>query len=724
MKPIFALIITLFCIKLSFSQKQDTLKDKQSLNQIEAIVLKSQKPIIERQLEKTVFQVEKSITNTGITVLEVIRKIPGIQISQEGQLSLNGKNGVTVLIDGKSTYLSADDLSILLNSMQASTLQTIEVMSNPTSKYDAGGNSIINIIKKKNYTEGFSGSINGTLRNGYYGDFNIGTVLNYQNKYINLSFNNTYTLTKSFFNRDVTSNIFSHQSLLKKQISDNDNISTNRSYLPSLNADFYLSKKSTLSLNSSLAVLSGKSLTSSDMNTFNGQDDLIEKQVFNGIGNSHPLNFSAGLHFNHKMDTLSKQISFDINYSSYENRPQQFNNTMINYSIHEQPSEKNILLNQYRKLNIYAINADYIYPLANKGKLETGVKFSYVKVNNENSFYNVIGGQNKIDSLQSSYSINTENINAAYINYSQTWKKISMQAGIRSEQTVMRGERFPEHRVAQNYLQIFPTLFLSYTLNSDNSFILRMGRRVERASYSQMVPFKRPLTPTLYFQGNPLLQPQTSIHSEIGWTWKNSIFLTMSYDAYRNYIQTLPYADSNQTTITRIPTNIRGVQAWNMEISYSKKILNWWSANYSISLYRNYFKGSVEQFSLNNNGITSLSLNANNSFTINNKFSIAIDFEHNSRRQLATSSFGPYSILNIGIKYQMLHNKATLSLVGSNLLQSESHDAIDHYENLNQSSYWNYYTRSVRLSFNYRFGLGKSSSQNKSNSEEQQRAGN
>jgi Outer membrane protein beta-barrel family/Carboxypeptidase regulatory-like domain len=701
---------------------------KASSQVLKSVTIKGQTPLIERQIDKTVVNVDQNITNAGSTVLELMQKLPGVQMTSDGQITLNGKSGTNVFIDGKPTYLSLADLASLLGGMSSSNVQKIEIMTNPSAKYDAAGNAgIINIIKKKNNKEGFNGSVNGSLGQGYYGRYNGGFTLSYKNENYNLFLNNSYTYNKSLFARTVTADILNgNNSLLTEQVSNNNDVTINRSYSPSLGLDLYLTKRTTLLLSGNLATRLSNDQTTSTLDIFNGNLVKTNREGFTAINKDKPFNYTIGIALAHQLDTMGKEFSVDFDYSSYKNKPGQYNMTTLNDPSGNFISQSNAFLDQSRQLNIYAVKADYTQQLKGNGKLEAGVKSSYVKANNNNTYYNEVNGKSLIDSTQSDYSVNTESINAAYININKKYKMLTLQSGLRAEQTVTKGEQLlTGQSVQQNYLQLFPTVFLDYKLTDKNGFNIKFGRRIERAAYHEMIPFRRPLTPTLFFEGNPNLKPQLTWHSEVTYSWHSELFVTFGYDIDHDFMRTLPYLDSNKVTVTRRLINIQGAHSWNVDLGWSKKLSGWWSTENTVSTYQNSVTGQTNGFNLDNKGIVSINLTSNNSFTINKTLSAECDFEYDSKRQLVTSTFGAYSILSFGLKQQLFSGKGAISINANNVLQSEDDTALDKYENLNQYSILHYYTRSVRLNFTYRFGSAKvvKARKESGSADEQKRAG-
>jgi len=704
-----------------------TLKD--SVRVLGAVTIQSRPPFIERQLDKTVVNVDNSIVSAGITALEMMQKLPGVQMSDGGQITLEGKSGVTVFIDGKATYLSAEDLANLLRGMSSADIQKIEIMTKPSAKFDAeGSGGIINIIKKKNRKEGLNGSVNGSLVQSNYGRYNGGFTLNYKNKAFNLFFNNSYVYKKTLFDRTVTANILNaDNSLNNEQVSNTSTVSTYKGYSPSIGIDLYLSKKTTITFSGNAKASSDYNPITAVLNAYDSNKIKTNTTDFSNIEKNRAFNYTASIHVDHEIDTLGKSITADVDYANYSNSPTQNITNSVYDAVGNFLSVTNTALNGTRNLYIYAAKADYTRPLKHNAKFEAGWKSSYVRSINDYTYYNKTGGQSIADSSQSDYTVTEENINAAYANLSKEYKKLTVEAGVRAEQTWSKGTQLlTGQEINQNYLQLFPSAFFDYKIDDNHGLNIKIARRTDRAAYSEMIPYRRSLSPTLYFMGNPNLKPQLSWHGEITWSYHNALFITFGYDICHDYIRTLPYLDSNEITVTRVPTNINGAYSWNTDIDYSKKLTKWWSTDNSFSIYQNSFKGQTEGFSLNNNGMPSIYISSNNSFSISNGLSAECSYEYNSKRQLVTSSFGAYSILSFGIKKLVFNGRGTITLNVNNLLQSESHNAIDKYSELYQYSYWHYYTRAASINFNYRFGKGKTAKTHTGSAadDEKSRAGN
>ena len=700
-----------------------------STKTLSGVEIKAQAPLIEKQIDKTVVNVDQNIANTGTNALELLKKLPGVQVSPDGQITLNGKSGVNVTIDGKTTYLSADDLTNLLTNTPSSDIGKIEIMTNPSSKYDAAGTGgIINIIRKKNSKSGLNGTVTGSFGRGHFERENGSMVLSYKNDKYNLYLNNSYGYNKTLPGISNTiADIMNNNTLLTEEISTNSRGNTNQAYNSTAGLDLYLSKKTTLTVSGNISDRGATENIGSSVTSFDGSHNQTGSENFTAINKDKPFNYTTGIQLVHKLDTAGRQWSADADYSSYRYRPGQYNTT-INYDASGNLlSQDNVFIDELRTLHIFGARADYVQPLPGNGKIETGLKSSYVKTNNNSTYYNQVGGQNVVDSALSDYNVNSENINAAYINFNRQYQKLTVQAGLRAEQTVMKGQQlFTNTAIDRNYLQLFPTLFLSDKFDDQSTFNFQFGRRTDRPDYHELVPFRRPLSATLYFQGNPNLKPNLDWHTEITWAYRNTFFITAAYDVVSDYLRTFPYLDSNKTTMTRIPTNVQGAHSWNVNISYNKELAKWYTTNTTVSLYQNSFNGNANGFSLDDPGFVTVDLVSNNSFRCSDQLSMEADFEYESKRQFVGSTYPAYFDWSLALKQKIMHGNGSITINANNpILIPKFGNGSDHYLDLNQYGHSRRYAGPFIVTFNYRFGSGKLiKTQSKSGSEEErQRAG-
>lgn len=706
-----------------------TITLSSSTRTLSGIEIKAKASFIEKQIDKTVVNVDQNIANTGTNVLELLKKLPGVQVSPDGQVTLNGKSGVNITIDGKTTYLSGEDLANLLTNTPSSDIHKIEIMTNPSAKYDAEGTGgMINIIRKKNSKSGLNGTVTGGFGWGHNHRYNGSLALSYKNDKYNLYVNNNYGYNKALPGKStVIADIMNNNALLTEEVSDNSRGSTYRAYNSAAGLNLYLSPKTTLTLTGNILDREATENIASLVTSFDGSHNQTGGENFAAINRDKPFNYTTGVQLVHKLDTSGRQWSADADFSSYRYQPGQYNTT-VNYDLSGNLlSQDNVFIDESRTLRIFGARADYVQPLPGNGKIETGLKSSYVKTNNNSTYYNQMGGQNVVDSAKNDYNINSENINAAYFNFNGQYQKLTVQAGLRAEQTVTTGQQLSTNAaVERNYFQLFPTLFLSDKLGDQNTFNFQFGRRTDRPDYHELVPFRRPLSATLYFQGNPNLRPNLDWHTEITWAYHHTFFVTAAYDVVRDYLRTFPYLDSNKKTMTRIPTNVRGARSWNVDISFNKELTRWFTTNTTVTLYQNSFNGSANGFSLDEAGFPTLDLVSNNSFRCTDKLSLEADFEYESKRQFVGSVYPAYLDWTLALTQKILRDNGSITVNAINPIAIPKFgNGTDHYFDLNQYGHSRRYAGPVIVTLTYRFGSGKlTKTQSKSGSEqEQKRAG-
>jgi hypothetical protein len=400
------------------------------------------KPLFERKPDKLIMNVENSSLMTGSNALEVLQKAPGITVDQNDNISMQGKQGVTIQIDGKQTYMSNADVSNLLRSMQSSQIESIELITNPSAKYEASGNSgIINIKTRKSKNGGTNGSLSGTLGYGQNLNENASLNLNHRSEKVNLFGNYNFGGTKR--NQDMTIDRISGKEGAPKTYfaQSSTDLRKNNSHNFKAGMDIFLNKNNTLGV-----LFSGYANTSDDLmdnNTWIGrsfsQPDsaVLAKNVIH----SNYQNYAYNLNYKSVLDTSGQEITADLDYSRYHSGDDANYVNRFIYADGAELKPASFLRNQSpSRINIKAVKVDYTLPLNKTLKLETGIKSSSVETDNNFIAEELKGSDWKNDPLRSNQFIYDENVNAAYFNLSKQFKSTSVQLGLRAEQTQFQGE--------------------------------------------------------------------------------------------------------------------------------------------------------------------------------------------------------------------------------------------------------------------------------------------
>jgi hypothetical protein len=673
-----------------------------------AVTVKADKPFIERQVDKMVVNIENSIVQTGSSIMEVMEKLPGVTVDQNDNISLKGKQGLIILIDGKQTGLSGADLANMLKGLSSNSIQKIEIITNPSAKYDASGNAgIINIVMKKNRQQGFNGNISVGYGQGRYEKFNTSASLNYKSKWYNLFLNYSFSKRKGF-NNLVLDRVFP-DSVNKSIILQTNNyiIFPFQTHNPRLGADFYLSKKTTLSV-----------LGTSVINHFNPSGNshtYIVDENRNPLSNSEFINRSKDRWYNYALnaeistqfDTTGKELRVSLDYAKYWNVTDQSFTTIFNNNEGVVLGKSYLMGNQSGVLNLYAAKADYTYPLKKDAKLEMGAKSSYVASDNNVRFYDKVNDEQIFDTARSSHFLYAENINAAYFNYNKTIKKISVQVGLRAEQTLANGKQVLNNQTFhRDYLQVFPTAFVEYKLNAKHDFNINLGRRIDRPGYNQMNPFRRLIDATTYSEGNPYLLPQLTYNIEFTYAYKNTFFITPSYSITKDNITDALLQDAATHKTVQTTVNIDHYNYYSLNLVYTKRFTPWWTTNTSLLSFYNSYKGVINNFEVNT-ATPSFSVNTNNSFSIRDGLSMECGFQYNYKGVYGVTTIKSLYNLTLGVQQALFKKHATLTVNVNDLLWKNYPSGVTSFNGVNESWTSIRDTRVINFTLSYKFGKGQ-----------------
>lgn len=706
------------------------------------VVVSSKKPLIERKIDRTIVNVDASITSTGSTALEVLEKAPGISVDKDGNISLKGKAGVIVYLDGRPSYLSGPDLANMLRNMTASQLNQIEIMTNPPAKYDAAGNAgVINIKTKKNKLFGYNGNITTGYTQGRYARFNEAVSFNYRNKKINFFSNFNYNRNHRSQELYILRNFRDANTKNIKSIFDQstDMVNQSHNYSAKAGVDFTVSKNTTIGLVLNGFYNPGLWQSSTKTSIYDPNNILTDVTTAYTENEEKWKNFSSNVNFRTKLDTTGQELTADLDFIQYKaTSVQPLTSTYFDNMGNQLKAPEVLNGTLPTNIKIYSGKIDYTLPLKKDAKFEAGIKTSFVKNDNNARYDSVKTGYSVLDSARSNHFIYDENINAAYVNYSRPLgKKWTAQLGLRVENTnsngISKGYTFntaqnkfeyTETKFKRSYTQLFPTVYLQYTANEKNQFVINYGRRIERPDYQDMNPFVHFLDRYTFEQGNPNLSAQFAHNIELSHTYKGFLTSTVNYTKTTDIIQmVLEQNDvTNETFVKK--ANIASSEQVGLAITANKSITKWWSGNIYANVYNNHFKGVVgtEPISL---GVTSFMVQLQQQFKFNKGWAAELSGFYRSKGLEGVIYIKPIAQFNAGVSKQVLKNQGSLRLnirdifAGSVFKGYSKYGTVDaNFKNVNDS-------RAVSLTFSYRFNKGKlkasSGKRNSGASDEQNR---
>jgi iron complex outermembrane recepter protein len=709
-------------------------------NELKGVTVTARKPFIQKLSDRIVVNVENSIVSAGSSAMDVLERAPGVTVDANDAISLRGRGGVIIMIDGKPSPMTGADLANYLKGLQAGAIERIDIITNPSSKYDASGNSgIIDIRLKKDQRMGHNGTLSASYGQGFLPKANGGATINYRNKKMNVfgsyNYGNRQFLNHLFINR----NFYSGPVLTGSDDKDNYAEMTVKSHAARAGADFFISKNSIIGfvVNSNFAAFDRLGDINTIVNNVQGKPDYTFRTfATNDDGNNNTV---ANINFKTRLDSLGTELSADADFGVYNSRS--ITTTGSHYfnldgSLKRQPE----ILDgdQKGRLSLATGKIDYTHPMGKGARFEAGAKTSYVRSDNNAQFFNVIGTTRPVDSTKTNRFYYEEYNNAAYVNGSKEWKKWSLQLGLRGEQTNIRtlqaktGARF-----RNDYFQLFPSAFVNYKLKEDKTIGLSVSRRIDRPGYSQLNPFLFQIDATIYSTGAPLLRPQLTWSYEASYTVKQLNF-TLGYshttDPQTSVLSRIldvipdfeikPGQDSNITV--QIPVNLKSSDYLGFTATLPWRVKPWWNMMGNVNVFYNHFNGNIGGAALSN-GSPAANLRLNNTFTFKKGWGAELNANYNSAGRYGYSrSFAQWGIA-AGVQKNVIQNKGTIRLNVTDIFFTNLPRATVTYTGRYVEN-WHAIrdTRVATLSFSYRFGNSKVQAARRrttASEEERQRAG-
>jgi ferric enterobactin receptor len=675
--------------------------------QLKEVKVVGQKPLYEREADRTVVNVEGSTLAAGNTTLDVLRRAPGVTVSGSDNLALRGRQGVLVLIDGKRQPMSGTELADYLRALPADQLKSIELITNPPAKYDAqGGAGIIAINLKKDQRLGTNGTMNGSYGYSRYHKFAGGLSLNHRHKKVNLfgSFNasDRERLTHLDLHRDFYApGAGGPPELTGTTDQTTDLPSRTRAQSWKAGVDYNLSARTTVgAMVNGLAVRNLTQGTNATLTRDLSSGAVQDYTTANYIESTMP-NGAANLNFRHAFaDSLGpRELTADADYAQYRIDRDQL---LTTYARGQTLGATNS--NQAGTLTIQSIKADYAQPVTKQLTLEAGAKASRVTADNDVNFYT----DGRHDLTRSNRFRYDENINAGYVNLNYRRPKLTLQAGLRAEQTNAVGQQDQQvenPNFTRHYFQLFPSAALKRTFSEQHELALSLSRRIDRPSYGQLNPFRIIIDKTTAQGGNPNLLPQTSYNLELTHTFRQKYGLGLSYSVTsRPLIEVIQ--PENDSTVIATTRNLDRQHNYALTLTAPVQLVKWWSMYTNVVVFYARYTGELASTNLNR-GAVAATLSSNQSFTFGKGWSAELNATYQSRQIYAFLLQKALGEFAVGVQKSLWDRKGTLKLSVADLFYTQREYNTTTYNNYEERLNVRRDTRMGTLSFSYRFGNDK-----------------
>ncbi|MBB6107767.1 Outer membrane receptor proteins, mostly Fe transport [Mucilaginibacter lappiensis] len=673
--------------------------------QLKEVVIAYKKPTIERRNDKVIFNVENSPVAAGGTLLEAVGKAPGVQVSSTGAISASNK-GVTVYMNDKPVRLTGDDLSTYLQGIPADQVSKIEIMVNPSAKYEAQGGAVINIVSKKIKGEGFNGNLNGSYTQGHLASGKAGGLFNYSKGkwgvYGNYSFtdrNQRRAINNDILYESQPGNAYWDINKILLPVARTHNYTFGLDYNINANQVFGIlitGNNNTLTNNSNaLTTITNGQKTTPDslLNTLN-----------RNAGNTRQYSFNV----NYKVKFKKRQASLntDIDYVPYHTgSTQSIDNTATNAAGIPTSAPFRSISPSMQDVDIWSGKVDYDTHLNKQFELETGIKYNSIVTRNKFDFFNVASGQQMLDPNRSDYFKYSEQTAAAYGILTGTIGKLDVKAGLRAERTRTTGISYSADSVNKNnYLRLFPSAFLTYRFSEDNVLGIDFARRIDRPGYSQLNPAKIYASPYAYSTGNPFLLPATSTNIDLNYTFKSNYTLTASYYAVSNLTNQITVQDNLKQTFFTNWVNTGKIRDIGLQLMTTNNPAPWWEINNYIEGYARlqdlrYLTGHIENS-------FHYYIKSDNALTLSkaNGWKAQVSMFYVGPLQTGTYHFSKTWDASTGISKSLWNNQATVRFAVNDIfLSNPIHIRVD-YANQHNGFLYSNDSRNATISLNYKFG--------------------
>lgn len=678
---------------------------KATTENIGEVVITTKRPTLKKESDRLIFNIANTSLSEG-SILEVLKRTPGVLIF-DNEISVKNTTP-TIYINNRKVNLSSSELTQLLENSSANSIQKIEVITNPSARYDADNGAVLNIVMLKNLITGYRGNVFANFRQGVFSRYNAGISQFYKTKKVSLNANYSASKNKINRNNEEKVNYLDANNNINERWDSRLNRNTwSETHNLNFNFDYLINDKNTLSLSSNLLFLPYfKYLTNGESIIFDANDDINFRFDSHNLSRDKKHNLGFDLDFVHKLDSKST-LSINSHLTAYDYDRDQMVNS--NYFDANNAFDFRTIFrtNSNQNTDIFTTQIDYDLSLENKASFSAGLKSSNIKTKSD-----IV--QLDIDPNTGEQTLNVNNTNdysykesifAGYISFDKRWEAWRFSAGLRAEHTHIEGKSVhTSEKNNQDYLELFPTLNISHQVSDQTTVYTNFKRSIGRPSYKSLNPFNFFLNDNTIVSGNPTLQPTFTNRVLIG-TTVSDYNIELYYKDTKSNIFELPLQNNTDNIIIYSPINLNKTREFGLDFTTSFDLKENWSVYLYTSIYN-----IQDETVFNNNAIkadqwtnyTTLS----NSLSFLKDKSLSLDFglTYISKNQSGFRRVAPRLISDLSVKKKIFNKKGTLSLAVNDLFNMQDFEIISKYANQDNFNFRDLDNRYIRLGFSYKFG--------------------
>ncbi|CAN5893132.1 outer membrane beta-barrel family protein [soil metagenome] len=691
---------------------------------LEAVTISSMTPTVEFKNGNITVNIENSPLARGNSVYDLLFRLPGVSIVNNS-ITIAGRSGVIIMIDGRVQHLSNEMMLNLLKGMSAATVQKIEILKNPPVKFDSEGTSgMINIVTKRSQQRGFSGTVYTETSQGFYNNTSNGISLNYKNKYFSLFSSidgtfNTYRITTGN-PREIQTD--SGSTLLKNE---NRYKILESGLTMKFGADWYINKSNVIGFK----IDGGPGRFNergNGVNAIKGYNNTgFDNYIFSENGHNKWNIINYNINAEHFFDSLGTTISFSADYTVLGGTDKSvYENHFYNANHQELPNPAVFQNTNTSASRVFSSKLDFIHPLDSTSSYEMGLKGSNAAITNQFLFER----KNNSDqifytdtSLTTLYQYSEQNI-AGYFNYTKSFKHFNLQIGIRGENTSVKGSA-KNYRFSNKYFSLFPDLSLEYMKSEDHVFQMNFNRRFDRPDFDQLNPFIVYLDQYSYFRGNPFLQPAYSNTAEFTYSFKGIINQSISYSRINKYIAEITEQVDSTKLLFSESRNIDFSESYSYLLFIKYGVTNWYEISFNANCAILGFKGKIGSVEFNERQFV-YDVNLSNTFLLPGKTKLELSALYRGPDIFDIVHIDPLWSASFAIQKSFFKESLQCSLGINDIFKTLRFHTYSHFENQNWDFYQNSDSRRLTFSLSYNFGKVKAEErESSSNEEEKERLG-
>ncbi|MGG5578272.1 TonB-dependent receptor domain-containing protein [Myroides sp. C15-4] len=676
----------------------------QNDQQLDEIILTAQAKLVERKIDRTVFNIEQSIHANNSNAKDVLKLTPGLKVDKD-QIAQIGKSSMQVMVNDKLLPLTGEDLINYLSTIPSETIKKIEVITTPPAKYEASGNSgLINIVLKQGKHNAWSNQISGGFTAADKATYKISDVFNYSKNKVSLAaslnassgYSQEIGKMELHYPKETWKTVF-RETAKKEDLSG------------SFQLDYQATPSTGIGVQYRGNTYKQNTQDKNQTNVYNLVDNLIKNIETKGKSSPDFNNHAVNLNLNHQFDTVGTRLNLDMDYFNYITHKNRVFNTKKATVHNVVNSDQNSQTDGDQTIDNYSAKIDMEQPLS-FANLTYGAKVSFVQtINNANSF-NTNAGSATQEILQADHFVYKENIQAVYFSATRSFsKQWEAQVGLRLESTQTVGESAAsQSKEKTTYTELFPSVYVNYKMNEDHTFSLTANRRINRPSFWQLNPFRWYVNEYNYVTGNPSLKPTFTNALTLSYTLKNKLFINASYSKVKDLATQYATIDKINSIQILQQANVFDAENYNLSMTHIHDAWHWFNSQNTLSVFYNSTKLLLPVDLTTSNGM-GYYFNSNNTINLNadKTLQAQVDYFYQSKLNNGNWKLKAMQGLNIGMKYAMLDKKLNLSAYLNDIFRTSHLRAEATSDGVKQGYTMYYDNRYFSLGLSYSFGNSK-----------------